>query len=46
VVLTVASSPNAVAAYERYGFVAEGEMQEVKGIRFLPMHLVVERQRF
>jgi len=42
VVLTVASSPNAIDAYERYGFVAEGEMQEVKGIRFLPMRLVVE----
>jgi aryl-alcohol dehydrogenase-like predicted oxidoreductase/GNAT superfamily N-acetyltransferase len=43
VVVTVASSPNAVGAYKRFGFVAEGEMQEVKGIRFQPMQLVVEQ---
>lgn len=43
-VLTAASSPNAIGAYERWGFVAEGEMQEVRGIRFRPMRLVVGKR--
>jgi GNAT superfamily N-acetyltransferase len=35
--LSVNSSPNAVSAYERMGFVAVGPEQAFKGIRFIPM---------
>ena len=37
--ITVHSSPNAVAAYRRLGFQAEGPEQTVNGIRFVPMAL-------
>ncbi len=35
--LTVASTPNAVAAYRTWGFVPVGREQVLKGIRFIPM---------
>jgi GNAT superfamily N-acetyltransferase len=35
--ITVRSSPNAVGAYEKLGFRAEGAEQTVNGIRFVPM---------
>ena len=34
---TVNSSPNAVAVYERFGFVVSGLRTEVNGIAFVPM---------
>jgi GNAT superfamily N-acetyltransferase len=37
--ITVHSSPNAVSAYQRLGFQAEGPEQTVNGIRFVPMAL-------
>jgi len=37
--LTVNASPNAVAAYLSFGFVATGPEQELNGIRFVPMRL-------
>ncbi len=39
--ITVHSSPNAVEAYRRLGFRAEGPEQTVNGIRFVPMALAV-----
>lgn len=39
--LTVHSSPNAVEAYQRLGFRAEGPEQLVNGIRLVPMALAV-----
>jgi GNAT superfamily N-acetyltransferase len=39
--ITVHSSPNAVQAYQRLGFQAEGPEQTVKGIRFVPMAFAV-----
>ena len=40
-VITVNSSPNAVAAYERLGFAATGNERCVHGIRFIPMQLPI-----
>ena len=40
--VTVNASPNAVTAYERFGFRAAGEMQTKNGIGFLPMRLSLE----
>ena len=40
-VLTVGSSPNAVPAYERMGFVAVGGEQVEQGIRFVQMQLEI-----
>lgn len=37
--ITVNSSPNAVAAYKRMGFIATSEEQLANGIRFVPMVL-------
>ena len=37
--VTVHSSPNAVSAYERLGFRATDQEQELNGIRFVPMAL-------
>ena len=37
--VTVNSSPNAVAAYKRYGFQVTGELQVKNGIGFVPMSL-------
>jgi GNAT superfamily N-acetyltransferase len=37
--ITVNASPNAVAAYERLGFVADGAERTEHGIRFTPMLL-------
>jgi ribosomal protein S18 acetylase RimI-like enzyme len=37
---TVKSSPNAVAAYERFGFTANGQRTELNGIAFVPMKAV------
>ena len=34
---TVSSSPNAVSAYERLGFLISGSEECVRGIRFVPM---------
>ncbi len=39
--ITVHSSPNAVEAYQRLGFQAEGPEQIVNGIRFVPMAFAV-----
>ncbi|NIM49051.1 MAG: GNAT family N-acetyltransferase [Gemmatimonadales bacterium] len=38
-VMTVHSSPNAVPAYERLGFLATDSERELNGIRFVPMAL-------
>ena len=38
-VFTVNSSRNAVAVYERFGFVRHGETQNVGGVIFVPMKL-------
>ena len=35
--ITVNSSPNAVKAYEDFGFRAADEMKEINGIKFVPM---------
>jgi len=35
--ITVNSSPNAVQAYEKFGFLWSGSEQEISGIRFVPM---------
>ncbi len=40
-VMTVNSSPYAVAVYRRFGFVDTAEEQVNKGIRFVPMKLTV-----
>jgi hypothetical protein len=37
--MTVHASPNAVAAYERFGFRATAPQQERDGITFVPMTL-------
>lgn len=37
--VTVNSSPNAVEAYTRLGFLSTSPLQEVNGIRFVPMTL-------
>lgn len=37
--ITVNSVPQSIPAYERMGFVRNGAEQNVKGIRFVPMHL-------
>ena len=37
--VSVHSSPNAVEAYERLGFEAEGPEKLVRGIRYIPMRL-------
>lgn len=37
--ITVNSSPNAVEAYERFGFTRQGELQVKNGIGFVPMVL-------
>lgn len=37
--ITVNSSPNSVAVYDRFGFLASGPEQEKNGIRFMPMTL-------
>lgn len=39
-VVTVNSSPYAVRIYQKLGFVATGDEQEVDGIRFIPMKLM------
>jgi len=39
---TVNSSPDAVAVYERFGFVAAGSRSEVHGIAFIPMRLAAD----
>lgn len=39
--VTVNASPNAVAAYQRYGFQATGELQVKNGIGFVPMVLML-----
>ena len=39
--VTVNSSPNAVEAYGRFGFVVAGPEQEEKGLRFTPMTMTV-----
>ena len=41
--ITVNSSPNAVKAYERMGFIATSDEQLTKGIRFVPMCLDLEK---
>lgn len=40
--VTVNASPNAVAMYERMGFVATDEAQEMEGIVFTPMALPLD----
>ena len=40
--VTVNSSPNAVAAYKRFGFHVTGEYQVKNGIGFVPMSLALE----
>jgi len=35
--ITVNSSPNAVAAYRRMGFIPTSEEQSANGVRFVPM---------
>jgi len=35
--LTVSAIPNAIGAYECFGFEKVGDIQESKGIRFIPM---------
>ena len=42
--LTVNSSLNAVPAYEKLGFAAQGAEQCVNGIIFVPMKLTVDRE--
>lgn len=42
--LTVYASPNAVAAYQRWGFRATGPEQLRNGMRFIPMALSVEHR--
>jgi GNAT superfamily N-acetyltransferase len=39
--MTVNSSPNAVPAYERMGFLPVGPEQTINGIRFVPMTLAL-----
>jgi GNAT superfamily N-acetyltransferase len=39
--LTVNSSPNAVAAYERMGFASSGPEQDINGVRSVPMKRVL-----
>jgi GNAT superfamily N-acetyltransferase len=39
--VTVHSSPNAVAAYEKLGFLATDQEGELNGIRFIPMALEI-----
>ena len=43
--LTVNSSPYAVPAYERLGFIADGPERQEDGIRYIPMTLTVPEQR-
>ncbi len=43
--LTVNASPNAVAAYLSFGFVATGPEQELNGIKFVPMQLDLHATR-
>jgi predicted GNAT family N-acyltransferase len=40
--ITVHSSPNAVEAYQKLGFQAEGPEQTENGIRFIPMAFAVQ----
>ncbi len=42
-VLTVNSSPYAIKFYQKIGFVAESEMQEIDGIKFVPMKMEVTK---
>jgi GNAT superfamily N-acetyltransferase len=44
--LTVNASPNAVAVYQRFGFVVVGPRQEVDGIAFIPMQAPASAQAF
>ena len=44
-VLTVASTPNAIEAYRKLGFVSFGSEQVLKGIRFVSMMREVEASR-
>jgi GNAT superfamily N-acetyltransferase len=37
--ITVNASPNAVQAYENFGFQPVGDLQERNGVLFIPMHL-------
>lgn len=39
--LTVNSSPNALGAYERMGFVSTGGEQVISGVRFIPMKKIL-----
>ncbi len=39
--ITVNSSPNAVRAYQAYGFKVLGEEKEINGIRYVPMNLLI-----
>ena len=39
--VSVHSSPNAVGAYERLGFQAEGPEKNERGIRFIPMKMLL-----
>lgn len=41
--LTVNSSPNAVEAYKKYGFITTGDEQNINGIRFIPMRLAINQ---
>jgi GNAT superfamily N-acetyltransferase len=43
VAISVNASPNALGAYERLGFVAEGPEMTLNGIRFTPMTLDLRR---
>ncbi|MCG8684629.1 MAG: GNAT family N-acetyltransferase [Desulfobacterales bacterium] len=44
IALTVNSSPNAVAAYKKHGFIAKAGEQCINGIRFVPMVLVINTE--
>jgi hypothetical protein len=41
--VAVYSAPNAVAAYEKFGYRAKGPEQVVDGIRYVPMALQLRR---
>lgn len=43
--ITVNSSPNAVAAYRRFGFRAVEDEKTVNGIRHTPMELILDPER-
>jgi hypothetical protein len=39
--ITVNSSPNAYAAYQKLGFKGESAVKTVNGIRFIPLELAI-----